>query len=520
MSTDRPDPASERTASERDEASSIGDRYREIYEGVALPVLMIDAESWRIVAVNDAAVAQYGYTREEFIGMSVLDVRPPDGRSEARRILSEMPHGFWKATAVRHRRKDGSIFRVDVWSRDTIVDGRPVRICTISDVTERVQLQQELQQAQKMEAVGRLAGGIAHDFNNALTAIIGGAELLTEYIGDVHGASAEIAAIQRAAERAASLIRQLLAFSRQQVLRVEVLPLNNVVERTAALLRPTLGEQIEILTWLAPDTGAVRVDPGQLEQVLLNLAVNARDAMPGGGTLAMSTRRVAFAADTSVAGVTIPAGDYAETIVRDTGIGMDDITRLRIFEPFFTTKPPPEGTGLGLSMAYGIIRQSDGFIAVESAPGVGSTFRILLPHADRPRPMPAAPPSAPGSSAATTVLVVEDEDGVRRVTRRVLERLGYTVLEAADGEAALELVERERPSISLLVTDQIMPRIGGRELATRLLAAYPELRVLIVSGYADETAALGMLAHGMAFLPKPFSIESLGEAVRRLLADA
>ncbi len=501
-------------------AAALVDRYRAIYDAVALPVLMIDAESWRILAVNDAAVDQYGYTRDEFLGRSVLDIRPPDGRTEARRVLAEMPHGFWKATAVQHQRKDGSIFRVDVWSRDTVVDGRPVRISTISDVTERVQLAHELQQAQKMEAVGRLAGGIAHDFNNVLTSIIGGAEFLQEHLRGDEAGLTEVAGIRRAADRAASLTRQLLAYSRRQVMSVELVPLNDVAARTETLLRHVIGEHIELHTELAPDTWAVRVDPAQLEQVLLNLAVNARDAMPGGGSLVLATRNVPLPAGESLAGSSVPAGDYAELTVRDTGTGMDAITRSRVFEPFFTTKPPPHGTGLGLSMAYGIIRQSNGFITVHSIVGQGTTFRILLPRAGRTKPLAAPATSTVPAADRQTVLVVEDEDAVRRVTCRVLERLGYSVLPAANGEEALALVAASRPTLGLLVTDLLMPQMSGRELATQIRDAYPELRVLFVSGYTDEAVGhLGMLEQGTAFLQKPFSIESLGEAVRRVLAD-
>ena len=496
------------------------DWYRQIYESVALPVLMFDAQSHRIVAVNQAAVEQYGYSREEFIGLSVLEVRPPEDHAEALKVLAAMPHGFWKASALRHRRKDGSVFRVDVWSRDTIVDGRPVRVSTISDVSERVQLEHELRHAQKMEAVGRLAGGVAHDFNNVLTSIIGYSELLLERLRDDADAMADVQDIRRSADRAAALTRQLLAFSRQQVMRIEIVPLHDVVERVRMLLGRVIGEDIELQTQLAPATWPVRVDPGQVEQVIMNLAVNARDAMPDGGTLLLSTRNVSLREDASADALTIPAGDYAELLVRDTGTGMDAITRARVFEPFFTTKPAPEGTGLGLSMVYGIIRQSNGFITVESAPGRGTTFRILLPRAGRATPLSTAAVRAPAGDGHRTVLVVEDEDAVRRITCRVLERLGYTVVAAADGDEALAIVARGGPVIDLLVTDLIMPRMNGRELADQLAATFPGLRVLFVSGYADEAIGQhGMLRPGTGFLQKPFSIESLGEAVKKVLHD-
>ncbi len=481
---------------------------------------MIDAETWKIVAVNEAAIAQYGYAREEFLGRSVLDVRPPDGQAEARRILSEMPHGTWKATAVPHQRRDGSVFRVDVWSRDAVVDGRRVRISTISDVTERVHLQHELQQAQKMEAVGRLAGGIAHDFNNLLTAIIGAADFLDHHIPGNAEAAADVNEIRRAAARAASLTRQLLAFSRRQLMQVEVVPLDEVVAGAERLLRRVIGEHIELQTRRDPATWPVRVDRSQLEQVILNLAVNARDAMPSSGTLELATRNVSLAADTTADGVTIPAGDYAELAVRDTGVGMDHITRARAFEPFFTTKPAPEGTGLGLSTAYGIVRQSGGFISVESAEGRGATFRILLPRANEAGPVSLPAPPAVAPTARRTVFVVEDEDVVRRITCRVLERLGYHVLSAPDGEAALAMIDPVQTPIDLLVTDLVMPRLNGREVAAKFADAYPGLRVLFVSGYTDEAVGhLGTLDEGVAFLQKPFSIETLGDAVRRSLGE-
>lgn len=498
------------------------DRYRQIYESVALPVLVIDHETWLVVDANEAAMRLYGYSREEFVGLPVLRVRPPEGRSEARAVLSEMPHGFWKTSAVKHQRKDGSVFSADVWSRDTVVDGRSVRIATVSDVTERVELQHELLQAQKLEAVGRLAGGIAHDFNNGLTAIIAGVDFLSERLdeGDDGVLAEELDGIRRAAERAASLTRQLLAYSRQQMMSVAVVPLNDVVEEAETLLRRILGAHIELRCDLDGATPPVRVDPVQLEQVILNLAVNAQDAMPSGGTLELTTRNVSSEHDLTVSGQTIPVGEYAELAVRDTGAGMDEATATRIFEPFFTTKPPPEGTGLGLSTAYGIIRQSDGYITVESAVGEGTTFRIYLPRAHTRRSgSPAA--VAPDTRTSRTVLVVEDEDAVRRVVRKVLERLGHTVLTAADGDEAVALIEPEEHSIDLLVTDLVMPGRSGREVAVEFSAIYPGRPVLYMSGYTTDAAGdLGLLDEGRAFLQKPFSIEALSGAVRDLLGGS
>jgi two-component system, cell cycle sensor histidine kinase and response regulator CckA len=492
--------------------------YREVYDGVALPVLVVDPRSWRILAVNDAALKQYGYEREEFVGLPVLEVRPPEGRAEAARVMSEIPHGFWKTTAVRHSRKDGSVFMADVWSRDTEVDGRPVRIATIHEVTERVQLQQELQQAQKMEVLGRLAGGVAHDFNNALAAIIGGSDLLMDQLRDDPEARIDLEAIQRAAHRAALLTRHLLAFSRQQTLRVEVCLLAEVVERSVGLLNRVLEDHIELRTRIDPGSWPVRVDAIQLEQVIMNLAVNAQDAMPGGGTLILATRNVVVSREEAQESPSVPAGDYAELTVRDSGIGMDEITRSRVFEPFFTTKPPPEGTGLGLSMVYGIVRQCGGFITVDSAPGEGTTFRILLPRAGR---TPAADPpidedSLPGKRR---VLVVDGDDGVRQSTCRVLQGLGCTVISTASAEAALAALEGSEGTPDLLVAALNLPGMAGRELADRLQSSHPGLAVLFLSGYALEGEEhLRILEGGRALLQKPYSVELLSEAVRRVLA--
>ncbi len=506
------------TADSRAQTGSSFDRYRQIYEGVALPVLLIDADSWRILAANEAALTQYGYSHDEFVGMSVLEVRPPKGRDEARRVLGQMPQGLWKASGVKHVRKDGSVFHADVWSRDTVVEGRAVRVATVSDVTERVALQNEVQQAQKMEAVGQLAGGIAHDFNNMLTAIIAGTDLLREHVEDDADAALEVREIRRVAQHAAALTRQLLAFSRQQVMRVEVVPLNDVVMRVEALLQRVLGPHVELTTQMDPDAWMARVDPQQLEQVIVNMAVNAQDAMPGGGVLEIATRNLTLASGASFEGVSIPAGEYAELAVRDTGVGMDPLTRARIFEPFFTTKPPPEGTGLGLSMAYGTVRQSGGFIVVESAEGEGTTFRILLPRAGAVTAGEVAAPSGAEARDGRAVLVVEDEDSVRRIIGRVLERMGFAVTAVANGEEALAVVEAGGVTPELLVTGLVMPRMSGGELAAQLSAALPDLRVLFISGYTDEAVGhLGKLGDGRTFLQKPFSVDSLSQAVREVL---
>jgi two-component system, cell cycle sensor histidine kinase and response regulator CckA len=493
--------------------------YRQVYEAVALPVLIIDHASWRVLAVNEAALNQYGYEREQFVGLSILEVRPPEGRAEARQVMSSIPHGFWKTTAVRHCRKDGSVFSADVWSRDTVVDGRPVRIATIHEVTERLQIQRELQQAQKMEVVGRLAGGIAHDFNNALTAIIGGSQLLLEQFRDDPEVRTDFEAILQSADRAALLTRHLLAFSRQQVMRVATHPLAELVERSAGLLGRVLESHIEHRTRIQPGTWPVHVDAIQLEQVIINLAVNAQDAMPGGGTLVLATENITVSTEDTSKDPTVPAGDYAVLNVCDTGTGMDEITCARVFEPFFTTKPPPMGTGLGLSMAYGIVRQSGGFITVNSTPGAGTTFRIFLPRAGGTAEEATSSPEAavPGGC---TILVVDGDDGVRRSTCRILEKLGYAVISAACAEEVLATLDASGEMPDLMVAALSLPGMGGGELADHLQASYPSLGVLFLSGYALEgTEDLKDVAGGRRLLQKPFSVDSLSAAVRRVLAD-
>jgi PAS domain S-box-containing protein len=492
--------------------------YRQVYEAVALPVLIIDHESWVILAVNDAALRQYGYTREEFVGMSVLEVRPPEGQAEARKVMSELPHGFWKATAVQHRRKDGSRFTADVWSRDTVVDGRPVRIATIHEVTERVQLQRELQQAQKMEVVGRLAGGVAHDFNNALTAIISGSHLLLGQYGHDPEARADLEAILTSADRAALLTRHLLAFSRQQVMRSEVFPLAAVVERCVELLERVLEPHVELRSRNDPESWSVQIDAIQFEQVIVNMAVNAQDAMPDGGTLILDTANLSVSPEDALRDPTVPAGDYAVLSIRDSGVGMDEITRARVFEPFFTTKPPPEGTGLGLSMAYGIVRQSGGFITVESAPGAGTTFRIYLPRvSEDSADMPVTLAEMP--TGGRTALIVDSDIEVRRSTGRVLTGLGYKPCYATSGEEALRMLDDATTAPDLLVTALNLSGMDGRHLADRLQESVPALGVLFLSGYAMEgDDDLRDLTGGRRLLKKPFSVESLIEAVRQVVS--
>jgi two-component system, cell cycle sensor histidine kinase and response regulator CckA len=390
----------------------------------------------------------------------------------------------------------------------------------LRDITERKSLEDQLRQAQKMEAVGQLAGGIAHDFNNLLTAILGSTELLLADTPPDDPRREDVQEISRSAHRAAALVRQLLAYSRKQVLQPRRVDLNAIVREMGAMLRRVVGEPIELRLDLDPGLGHVTADPGQLEQVIANLGVNARDAMPRGGTLTITTSNV------TGRGVTAPAdeglsaaGPLVSLAVTDTGIGMDDEVRGRLFEPFFTTKELGRGTGLGLATVYGIVRQSGGHIQVRSRPGEGSSFTVYLPRAEAPRPARGAlAAAAPVSGGSETVLVAEDEEAVRHLVCRVLRAKGYRVLEARHAEAALDLAAATAEPIDLLVSDLVMPGLGGRALADRLLNLRPALRVLFITGYAPEAVERqGRLPAGHGLLEKPFTADQLAHKVRETL---
>ncbi len=398
-------------------------------------------------------------------------------------------------------------------------EGRATRmIGTHVNITDRKRLLEQLTQAQKMEAVGRLAGGIAHDFNNVLTAILGTGELLLADLPTHDPHRSDIEEILQAANRAAALTRQLLAFSRRQVLQPKVVDLNALMQNLERMLRRLIGEDVELVTVLAPEIGRVRADPSQLEQVLLNLCVNARDAMPHGGRLVIETANVSLAPDTTPEGVPIVPGDYVMVVVTDTGVGMDAETRAHLFEPFFTTKAIGQGTGLGLAMVYGVVKQSGGYITVTSQPEQGACFRIYLPRVASTAEAAAETPAPVPAGGGETVLLVEDEPSVRRLNRRALETAGYTVLEAADGAEAVTLAAGFEAPIHLLLTDVVMPGLNGLDLAKRLKAHRPSLQVVYTSGYPDtaHTADAG-IEDDAPFLQKPYSADALTRKVREVL---
>jgi PAS domain S-box-containing protein len=497
------------------------ERYRTLVEGVRDIIFALSPEG-TIASLNPAFETITGWRREEWVGQPFERLVHPEDLPLALELLGRVVRGELRpASQFRVRTAKGD-YRVGEFSATPqLRESRLVGILGIGrDVTERVQLEQQLRQAQKMEAVGRLAGGIAHDFNNILTAITGYADLLLEDLGATDPRRQDADEIHKAADRAAGLTRQLLAFSRQQVLQPTVIEVNKLVGDLEKMLRRLLGEDVELTTRLAPTTGRVKADPGQLEQVIMNLAVNARDAMPTGGKLTLETGNMDL--DESYATDHYPAraGPFVMLAVSDTGIGMSEETQAHMFEPFFTTKEKGKGTGLGLATVYGIIKQSGGFVWVYSELGHGTTFKLYLPRVQELAERASEPAQAPARPArgTETVLVVEDEAPVRSIARQVLERHGYTVLEAPSAEAALDLVTRYSGTIHLLLTDVVMPGLNGRELATKLASLRPDARVIFMSGYTDDAVTRhGVLEPGSAYVQKPFTPDAIARRVREVL---
>ncbi|MFI5244119.1 MAG: PAS domain S-box protein [Gemmatimonadales bacterium] len=465
--------------------------------------------------VNGGFAKMLGRSPDELVGKPIADLIADESRDEVARHLRDEKSGRYQFFAVH---ADGRRLRLEATFDTYRIGDREQRVTAVRDMTEKHNLERQYLQSQKMEAVGRLAGGVAHDFNNLLTVISSYASLLLE--GDALSAPVrdDLAEIGKAADSAATLTRQLLAFSRKQVLEPKAIDLNAVVRDAEKMLRRVIGEDIELTTSLAAGLGPVMADFGQIEQVIMNMAVNARDAMPEGGLLTIETTNVDLESTEIGDHGAVKAGRYVMLAINDSGAGMDDETKTHIFEPFFTTKEAGRGTGLGLSMVYGIVKQSGGYIWVFSEPGKGTTFKICLPRIDATaQPVKAAPVGDAGRGRET-VLLVEDVAALREIERRVLEGKGYRVIEAADAQKALSLAGAFVGPIHLLLADVVLPGMGGRELAEQLHGSRPELRVLFTSGYTDDSVMRrGIQLGGVAFLQKPFAPEALVRKVRDVL---
>ncbi|HTQ61664.1 MAG TPA: PAS domain S-box protein [Candidatus Solibacter sp.] len=493
--------------------------FRLLFAHNPLPTWVMDDETLQFIQVNDAAVRQYGFSEQEFSRMSALEIRSEDhcASGETHSEVSGEPGRFQRI--CKHRKKDGKVIEVEVISHPLDYAGRKVRLVVAQDVSERQILEQQLRQAQKMEAVGRLAGGVAHDFNNLLMVIKGHTELLMNTLPPADAISRKIAQIDRSADRAAALTKQLLAFSRMQVLQPRVMNLNGVVEDMGRLLPRLIGEDIELGIRTARDLGTIRGDASQMEQIIMNLAVNSRDAMPTGGRLIIETSNADLDTAYNISHPIVQPGRYVLLAVSDTGKGMDADTQAHIFEPFFTTKEPGKGTGLGLATVYGVVKQSGGFIWVYSEVGKGTTFKIYLPRVDEPEDKGSVPLALAEAPRGTeTILLAEDEQDVREVAREFLESGGYRVIEARNGAEALRLANEHTSTIDLLVTDMVMPGMTGRELAQRVQHKYAGLGVIYMSGYTEHTAVEAEQGEpNLRLLTKPFSRGSILRSVREVL---
>jgi two-component system cell cycle sensor histidine kinase/response regulator CckA len=493
-----------------------------VIETSPLPIAAIDPKG-NVTLWNHAAEQTFGYSRDEMLGRPYHPV-DADDRRNYEEVLARVTAGApVTAHETRGRRKDGSPIDLALYSAPLRAPGgRPLgTLVVIADRTERIRLEDRLRQSQKMEAVGKLAGGIAHDFNNLLTAITGYTDLLYLRLpGDI--GKRELNEIRKASDRAASLTRQLLAFSRQQVLQPKVIDVNEVVGNLSGMLGRLIGEDIDLVASLDREVGRVKADPFQLEQVLMNLAVNARDAMPRGGKLTIETANVVLDEHYTRAHPDVKPGPYVMIAVSDTGIGMDSETRSRIFEPFFTTKALGKGTGLGLSTVYGIVKQSQGHMWIYSEPGQGATFKVYLPlHEEGVEPPPVAPPARVVPRGWETILAVEDEESLLNLVAEILRDAGYNVIPAHGPKEALRVLLEHRDGIHLLLTDVVMPGMSGRALADQVTRDRPGIRVLYISGYTDNAIVHhGVLDAGVTFLQKPFTPDALIKKVREVLDAA
>jgi len=495
-------------------------KFRALAESSAAAIFISQED--RLVYANAATARIVGLEPREMLGRGFWEFIHPDWRKLVRERREERLRGA--DVPSRYEMKvltaDGKERWIDFTATVVEWDRRPAVLGTAIDITEPKQLEEQFRQAQKMEAVGQLAGGVAHDFNNLLGVIIGYAELLAEEVGTQEPLSHQINEVQKAGKRAADLTKQLLAFSRQQVLEVRVLNVNQAIRDMSKMLRRLIGEDVELITSLDPALGSVKADRGQFDQVIMNLAVNARDAMPQGGQFTVETANVELDEGYVREHYPVVPGRYVMLAVSDTGIGINEETQRHIFEPFFTTKEPGKGTGLGLATVYGIVKQSGGYIWVYSEVGQGTTFKIYFPRVEEPAEKTEKHEEKIKSlRGSETVLVVEDDGALREVTCEFLRQAGYTVLAAKDGTEALTVAEQYQGPIHVLVTDVVMPRMGGSELVERLKATRPGIAVLYASGYASQAFSQRILEEGLFFLPKPFTREGMCRKLQEVLGS-
>jgi len=494
-----------------------------LLESASQAIMSVDRNG-RIVLANPKTEEMFGYSRQELLGARIEILLPESKRRAHGRDREE----FFTRPRVRPmgigmdlsgRRKNGTEFPVEISLSYVETTEGLFAIAFVNDISQRKQLEDRLLQAQKMEAVGRLAGGVAHDFNNMLTVIAGYNRMILDDLSPLDPLRGCAEEVLKAADRAAALTRQLLAFSRRQVMQPCVMNVNATVVHTEKMLRRLIGEDVELVLSLPPDIGNIKADPNHIEQAIVNLALNARDAMPKGGRITVETANVHLDENYARTHMGVKPGDFVMVAVSDTGHGMDAETRRRLFEPFFTTKEKGKGTGLGLASVYGVVKQLGGDIWVYSEPGQGTTFKLYFPRiAETASLPPASPAEADRAPSTETILVVEDEEAVRDLTVKILRKLGHTVLAASGGAEAIEIAKSYSGPIALLLTDVVMPNMSGRQVADHLLKLRPELKVLYLSGYTDNTVVHhGVLEDGVEFLPKPFSREALARKIRDVL---
>ncbi|HYM06100.1 MAG TPA: response regulator [Terriglobales bacterium] len=496
------------------------EQYRLLFEKNPHPMWVFDQETLAFLGVNEAAIQLYGYSREEFLKMSIKDIRPSEDIAGLDDLVGEeVSAGITNAGVWRHRKKNGEIIYAEITKNQIHFAQRRAVLILAVDCTARRLLENQFLQAQKMEAVGRLAGGVAHDFNNLLGVIVGYAQMLLTKSPSPERVNRSVQQIKKAAERAVGLTSQLLAFSRRQIIQPQISDLNNIIADLDPMLRRLIGEDIELTAIFHAQLWKVNVDPGQMQQVLMNLVVNARDAMPNGGEIVIETANLDWPGGLASGEVNVPTGPYVTVSVSDSGCGMDAATKAHLFEPFFTTKGKGKGTGLGLSTVYGIVKQNSGYIVAYSELAVGSSFTIYLPRAECSlEPAQSKAATQPVTKRRETVLLVEDQDLFRGMVLETLEENGYAVLEAHDGHEALEMCRRRAESIDLLLTDVVMPQMSGRQLADHLSPLYPSMKVIFMSGYTDDAIVQhGVLDPGVHFIAKPFTPENLLQKMHEVL---